>query len=165
MLIVVQVAGALLLGALLGVLMFGDTGRQTIAGLTALAVAVAGLAFWAGVWSMGRTFVEQVGTYPSIHEANIAPASLFPVDENLLNPVESAIPRNGRVYLICLSSSVGCSGEWISYQLSPRLFVSHIQEAEYVLVYGASPTTVATTAHLPLVLDLSDGGVVRAKKA
>lgn len=164
MVLVIQVGGALLIGALLGVMMLGDTGRQTVAGVTALAVAVAGLAFWGGVWSTGRMFIEQAGTYPSIHEANIAPGSLYPADENLLNPAESAIPRDASVYLICLHSSVGCSGEWISYQLSPRLFVSHIQEAQYVLVYGASPKTVVATAHLPLVLDLSDGGVVRTKK-
>jgi hypothetical protein len=163
--LVVQVGGALLLGALLGVLMLGDSGHQTVAGVTALAVAVAGLAFWGGVWLTGRMFIEQAGTYPSIHEGNIAPGSLFPADEDLLNPVESVIPRDAHVLLLCQHNSVGCSGEWISYQLSPRLFVSHIQEAQYVLVYGDSPTTVAATAHLPLVLNRTDGGVVRAKKA
>jgi hypothetical protein len=163
--LVVQVGGALLLGALLGVFMLGDREHRAVAGVTALAVTVAGLAFWGGVWSTGRMFIAQAGTYPSIHEANVAPGSLFPVNENLLNPVESVIPRNARVRLICLSSSVGCSGEWISYQLSPRLFVSSIQESQYVLVYGASPTTVPATAHLPLVLNRSDGGVVRTKNA
>jgi hypothetical protein len=161
MTLVVQVAGALLLGALLGASMLGGMGHRTVAGVTVLAIAVAGIAFWSGVWSTGRMFIEQAGTYPSVHEANVTPGSLFPADENLLNPVEAAIPRDASVYLICEPGAVGCSGEWISYQLSPRLFVEKIQEAQYVLVYGTSPTKVGTTAHLHVILNRSDGGVVR----
>ncbi len=134
-------------------------------GVTALAVAVAGLAFWGGVWSTGRTFIEQAETYPSIHEANVAPGSLFPADVNLLDAAEAVIPRNARVFLLTTPGAVGDSGEWISYQLSPRLMVSHIQEAQYVLVYGASPTKAPLTAHLPMVLNRLDGGVVRARRA
>ncbi len=141
--------------------MLGGTGHRTVVGVTVLAIAVTGIAFWGGVWSTGRMFIEQAGTYPSIHEANVTPGSLFPADENLLNPVEAAIPRDASVYLICEPGAVGCSGEWISYQLSPRLFVEKIQEAQYVLVYGTSPTKVGATAHLHVVLNRSDGGVVR----
>lgn len=114
---------------------------------------------------MGRTFIEQAGTYPSVHTANLTPGSLFPADENLLNPAESAIPRHARVYLICYSGSVGCSGEWIGYQLSPRLFVEKMSEAQYVLVYGASPKKVPATAHLHTVLERADGGVVENRPA
>jgi len=140
-------------------MMRGDGARSAVVGVTALALAVAGLAFWGGVWSTGRTFIEQSETYPSIHEGNIAPGSLYPADEDLLNPVEAAIPRDASVYLICTPNAVGCSGEWIGYQLSPRVLVEKISEAQYVLVYGASPKTVATTAHLHIVLNRSDGGV------
>lgn len=161
MTLVIQVAGALLLGALLGTSMLGGGMHRTVAGVTILAIAATGIAFWSGVWSTGRMFVEQAGTYPSVHEANVTPGSLFPADEGLLSPVESVIPRNASVYLICEPGAAGCSGEWISYQLSPRLFVEKIQEAQYILVYGTSPTKVGAAAHLHVLLNRSDGGVVR----
>jgi hypothetical protein len=132
-------------------------------GATVLALAAAGLAFWNGLWSTGHTLIVQTETYPSIHEANIAPGSLFPADENLLDAAEQVLPRNARVLLVTTPGAVGDSPEWISYQLSPRLFVSSIGEAQYVLVYGASPSTVKRLAHLPVVLNRLDGGVVRAR--
>jgi hypothetical protein len=159
--LVFQIGGALLLGALLGLLMFGGPGRQTVTGLTVLALGVTGFAFWGQVWSTGRMFIAQAGTYPSIHEANIAPGSLFPADENLLDSAEAVIPRGARVLLLTTGHAVGDSPEWIGYQLSPRLLVERIQEAQYVLVYGASPRTVHSLAHLPIVLNRLDGGVVR----
>ena len=165
MTLVVQVGGVLVLGALLGLLMRGDAVRTTARGVTALAVAVAGLAFWGGVWSTGRMFIEQTATYPSIHEANVTAGSLFPANVNLLTAAELAIPRNARVFLLTTPGAVGDSAEWISYQLSPRAFVSSIQEAQYVLVYGGSPKTVSELARFPIVLDRTDGGVVRTKPA
>jgi hypothetical protein len=132
-----------------------------VVGVTALAMVVAGLAFWGGVWSTSRTFIEQSESYPSILGANVAPGSLYPADEDLLNPVEAVIPRDASVYLICTPKAVGCSGEWIGYQLSPRVLVEKVSEAKYVLVYGSSPTTVAETAHLHIVLNRTDGGVAR----
>jgi hypothetical protein len=162
--LVVELGGVLLLGVLLGLLMLGDSGHQTAAGVSALALVVAGLAFWGGVWSTGRMFIEQADTFPSsVHEANVAPGSLFPADENILTPAESVIPRDAKVYLICGPNQVGCDSEWISYQLSPRLFVSNISEAQYVLVYGDSPKTLHATKHLPVLLDHTDGGVVRTR--
>jgi hypothetical protein len=155
----------LLLGALIGQMIRGEGSGSAVVGLTALALAVAGLAFWGGVWSTSRTFIEQVETYPSIHQANIAPGSLFPADVNLLDAAEAVIPRDASVYLVTTPGAVGDSPEWISYQLSPRLFVGSIQEAQYVLVYGASPKKSPVTAHLPLVLNRLDGGVVRARPA
>lgn len=160
MTLVVQIGGVLLLGALLG-LWLGRSGRYAAVGVTALAIAVAGLAFWGGVWLTGRTFIEQTSTYPSIHEANVAPGSLYPADEDLLNAVEAVLPRSATIYLICQPNATGCSGEWISYQLSPRVFVEKISEAQYILVYGDSPKTVTQTMHLRAVLDRTDGGVVR----
>ena len=163
MTLLVQVGGILLLSTLLGAQLFGDAVRHTVRGLTALVLAVAGLAFWGAVWTTGRTFVEQVRTYPSIHDGNVAPGSLFPADVNLLTAAEQVLPRDARVWLLTTPGAVGDSAEWISYQLSPRLFVSRIGEAQYVLVYGASPTKAALTAHLRLVLDRPDGGVVRTR--
>lgn len=119
-----------MLGALLGLLMRGDAVCQTARGVTALAVAVAGLAFWGGVWSTGRTFIEQTATYPSIHEANVTAGSLFPANVNLLTAAELVIPRSASVYLLATPGAVGDSPEWISYQLSPRVLVSNIQEAQ-----------------------------------
>jgi hypothetical protein len=165
MMLLVQIVGVLVLGGLVGLLLRGESGHQAALGVTALAVAVTGLAFWNGAWPTTHTFVEQSNSYPSIHEANIAPGSLFPANEPLLEATELALPRSARIYLICESNSVGCSGEWISYQLSPRLLVGNISEAQYVLVYGDSPTTVPVTMHLPIVVNRADGGVVRAKPA
>lgn len=155
----------MLLGALLGLLIPSGSSRHAVAGLTALAVAVAGLAFWNGVWSTGRTFIEQAGSYPSVREANVAPGSLFPADVNLLTAAELVLPLNARVYLMTTPGAVGDSPEWISYQLSPRLFVGHEQESQYILVYGASPKTVSALKHLHIVLDRLDGGVVRTRTA
>jgi hypothetical protein len=162
--LIVQAGGALVLGSLAGLLTRGGAVRQTAAGLSLLAVAVTGLAFWNGLWSTGRMFIEQVSTYPTtIREANVAPGSLFPADVDLLTEAEAVIPRDAKVFVICGPNQVGCSGEWISYQLSPRVFVSNAGEAQYVLVYGDSPKTIRATAHLPVLLDHSDGGVVRAR--
>ena len=160
--LVVQMAGIGLLGAFVGSLMLSGSSRPaTAGGVVLLAVAVAGLAFWGAVWGTGRTFVEQSEHYPSIHDANVAPGSLFPADETLLTSAEALIPRQASVYLICQPNAVGCSGEWVTYQLSPRLFVDNISEAQYVLVYGASPRAVTRTMHLAVMLDRPDGGVVR----
>jgi hypothetical protein len=141
----------------------GDAMRNAVVGATVLALAVAGLAFWNGLWSTGHTFIVQSETYPSIHGANIAPGSLFPADENLLDAAEQVLPRDARVLLVTTPGAVGDSPEWISYQLSPRLFVSNIGEAQYVLVYGGTPTKVRSLAHLPILLNRPDGGVVRAR--
>jgi hypothetical protein len=107
--LLIEVIGVLVLGTLLGVFVGQDGKRATALGLTMVALAVMGLALWGGVWSTGRAFVEQAESYPSIHEANIAPGSLFPADENLLNAAEGALPRHTSVYLVCGPNSVGCS--------------------------------------------------------
>ncbi len=161
--LVVQLCGVLVLGALLGRYLPGNAGRRTALGVSALAVAVAGLSFWGGVWSTGRTFIEQSESYPSVHEANVAPGSLFPANVDFLTEAEAVIPRSASVALICTPGEVGCSGEWISYQLSPRLFASNISEAQYVLVYGSPPKTVSQVKGLRILLDRPEGGVVRTK--
>jgi hypothetical protein len=160
--LVVQIGGVLLLGALIGAMMKADS---AVVGVSVLAVAVTGLAFWGGLWGTGRTFIQQSETYPSIRGGNVAPGSLYPADVNLLTAAELVLPRDARVYLLTAPGAVGDSPEWISYQLSPRLLVGRVQEAQYILVYGASPTKTSETAHLPIVLNRLDGGVVRTKPA
>lgn len=160
--LLVEVLGVIVLGGLVGQMVARRSGAvAAVEGVTAVALAAAGLSFWGGAWSTSHTFVAQVGTYPSAPEANLAASSLFPADEKVLVPAEAVIPRSARVYLICAAGSTGCSGEWISYQFSPRLFVEHMREAEYVLVYGQPPQAVKSVAHLKPLLELPDGGVVR----
>ena len=159
-----QICGALLLGGLLGSWTGSAAPRRIVAGIVTIALVLTGVAFWNGLWSMGHTFIVQAGTWPSsLHVANAEPGSLYPADEGLLDEVDRALPRNASVYLFCAKNSVGCSAEWISYRLSPRLFVTSPARAQYVVVYGDSPKTVPVTAHLPIVLDRYDGGVVRAR--
>jgi hypothetical protein len=162
--LLIQLCGMLVLGALLGRYLPGETGRRTALGVSVLAVAVGGFSFWGGVWTTGKTFIEQSETYPSVHEANVAPGSLFPANVDFLTEAEAVIPRSASVELLCTPSQVGCSPEWISYQLSPRLFVSNVSEAEYVLVYGNPPKTVKQVKHLPILLERAEGGVVRARR-
>jgi len=159
--LLVQLCGILVLGTLLGRYLPGDGERRSAFGVSALAVAVAGFSFWGGVWTTGKTFIEQSRTYPSVHEGNVAPGSLFPANVDFLTESEALIPPKARVALLCTPSQVGCSPEWISYQLSPRVFVSNISEAEYVLVYGNPPKTVAKVKHLRILLERPEGGVVR----
>lgn len=162
MTLLIQVIGALVLGGLLGSLMPPDWPGRTAVGLTAVAVAVTGIAFWNGVWPTSHAFIDQAKTYPSsIWEGNVAPGSLYPANVKLLTAAEKVIPRNASFYMFATPGAVGDSGEWVGYQLSPRVLVKRMQEAEYTLVYGASPTTVRRFAHLPVILDRSDGGVVR----
>jgi hypothetical protein len=163
--LLIQLCGVLVLGVLLGRYLPGESGRRTALGVSVLAVAVAGFSFWGGVWTTGKTFIEQSESYPSVHEANVAPGSLFPANVNFLTEAEEAIPRKASVVLICTHSQVGCSGEWISYQLAPRLFVPNISEAEYVLVYGNPPKTVAQVKHLRILREYPEGGVVRTNSA
>ncbi|HEV3319566.1 MAG TPA: hypothetical protein VG053_07540 [Solirubrobacteraceae bacterium] len=70
----------------------------------------------------------------------MTPGSLFLADEGLLTTVEAAIPRNAKVFPdLCQPGVTGCSGDWIGYQLSPRVLVDKILEAQYVQCMGASP--------------------------
>jgi hypothetical protein len=161
MLLIVQLVGVLVLASLLALGLRADSERRAALGLSALAVAVAGLAFWGGVWSTGRAFIEQASSYPeTVHEANVAPGSLFPANVALLTEAEAVIPPTASVYLLTTPGAVGDSPEWISYQLSPRPLVSAMSEAQYILVYGSSPKTVYRLKHLPIVLDRPEGGVV-----
>jgi hypothetical protein len=159
--LVLEVGGILILGALLGVWVAPRRPTGIVVGVSLIAVALAGIAFWGGLWNMGRTFIKQSEEAPTVQSANANPGSLFPANETFLEAVEHAVPRNASMYLICGPNQVGCDSEWISYRLSPRLFTEREDQAQYVVVYGDSPTTVAATAHLPLVLNRSEGGVVR----
>jgi hypothetical protein len=88
----------------------------------------------------GRDLVEQHSADSKLSraEAAVAAGGQFPAREDFLGWAESQLPSHARVFLAC---GRGCGPrEWITYRLSPRVFVERPRQAGWLLFYDEAPT-------------------------
>jgi hypothetical protein len=123
--------------------------------VTAVAVVLGGLAFWAGVWPQARELVSD-----HAHNARLSreqalalpgtalPATAAPAREDVLAWADSVLPRRARVFLDC-PQPAPCTNplaNWITYRLEPRVFTDSASQAQWVLFYGTPARWLATTS-------------------
>lgn len=142
MLLAMEVLGALIFGASLSGFVNPASRQLTTASVTLLAVAAMAIAFWSGVWSEGSALVTQHDSDAAltVEEANTLAGNLWPANNAFITFAAATIPTNAKVYLYCGPGQAACLdgvSDWVTFRLSPRVFVEHPGEAQWVVVYGA----------------------------
>ena len=146
MTLLIEVLGVVVVAVLLGERL--GPRRSLVPGVLAVAVAIAALSSFPVLWSDAHTLVNTHDQDAMLtrEAANTAAGGTFPANEPFLAFAEANIPRSASVYLDCGTANAGCPGglnEWISFRLTPRLFLPTPARARYALFYGANPATAA----------------------
>jgi hypothetical protein len=155
MVLALEVLGALTLGISVRQWLGGPARQLTAPSVALLAVAAMAIAFWSAVWSEGHTLVDQHSSDSTLtsEQANAVAGNLFPANDAFLSFAAATVPSDATVYLWCGPAQAGCYdglSDWISFRLSPRVFVSQPGQAQWVVVYGASPGTTPFRIGQPL---------------
>jgi hypothetical protein len=119
--------------------------------IAAFAVAVGGASFWLDGYSSARSLLNEHASDLQLTrgQANAAGGGIFPADEGFLAWADAHLPRNARVFLECTGH---CPGEWVTFRLSPRVFVSSPIQAEYALFYDIDPKSAPYTRGKPVAV-------------
>lgn len=119
--------------------------------IAAFAVAVGGVSFWLNGYSSARSLLDGHASDLQLTrgQANAAGGGIFPADEGFLAWADARLPRKARVFLECTGH---CPGEWVTFRLSPRVFVSSPKQAEYALFYDIDPKSVSYTRGKPVAV-------------
>jgi hypothetical protein len=145
--LLLEVVGLVLVAALLRELTGGNPRPPLFAGLTAVAVVVAGIAFWGGAWGTAKRLIDthDANAHLSQYEADVAGGEAVHADRDFLNWAAGRIPDGARLYLECGLPSRCLNGqnEWITYQLQPHVFVPSPRAADYVVFYAVDPRRFA----------------------
>jgi len=137
--ILLEVIGVIVLAAAARALL--PTGSTSlVAAIAAIAVAVGGAAFWLGGYASLRHLLDEHASFEgsTVAQANAAAGGQFPADEGFMAWADAHLPKTARVYLACTGH---CPAEWVTFRLSPRVFVSSPAQAQYVLFYDIAPET------------------------
>jgi hypothetical protein len=145
--LLLEVVGLMLVAAVLRDLAGGPHRAPLFIGLTAVAVVVAGIAFWGGVWGKAKGLIDAHDRNArfSQAQADAAGGAILEADAHFLNWVAGHVPRRARLYLECglPSHCPGGQNEWITYRLLPHLFVPSPGAADYVVFYHVDPRRFA----------------------
>ncbi len=135
-----------LLFELVGLIALAAAGRALVpnaslsltTAIAVVAVAVGGAAFWLGGYPHLRTLLDEHSSNEgsTTAQANAAAGGIFPADEGFLAWAAARLPKTARVYLACTGH---CPGEWVTFRLAPRVFVTSPSMAQYALFYDVPP--------------------------
>jgi hypothetical protein len=119
--------------------------------ILALAVAIGGAPFWLEGYAASRRLLDEHSANEALTrgQANAAGGGIFPADEGFLAWVDARLPRNARIYMECTGH---CPAEWVTFRLSPRVFVNSPREAQYALFYDVSPGSKAYARGKPTAI-------------
>jgi hypothetical protein len=136
--LLLEVVGIVVLAALARAVLAPASIALTTA-IAVVAVAVGGAAFWLDGYSTLRGLLRQHTSDEgeTLMQANTAAGGLFPADEGFLAWANARLPQTARVYLECAGH---CPGEWVTFRLAPRVFVSSPAQAQYALFYDIPPS-------------------------
>ncbi len=141
MTLLLELVGALVLAAMIRGLLPGRV--SLLSGLTVVAVALAGFAFWSNVWSVGRGFISQhaVDARLTAEQALAVPGGEYGAREDVLAWADGVLPRQARVFLDCQQPNPcqNALANWITYRLLPRVFTDFPWQAQWVLFYDTPP--------------------------
>jgi hypothetical protein len=145
-----EVIGVVVLAAALRALLPTPSIPLTTA-IAAFAIAVGGASFWLNGYSSARSLLDEHASDRQLTrgQANAAGGGIFPADEGFLAWADALLPRKARVFLECTGH---CPGEWVTFRLSPRVFVSSPEQAEYALFYDIDPKSVPYTRGKPIAI-------------
>ncbi len=148
MTLLVEVVGIIVLAAAARALV-PDRSISLTTAVAAIAVALGGVSLWLGGYPRLRTLLNEhasdEGT--TVEQADWAAGGSFPADEGFLAWVDAHIPKDATVYLACNGH---CPGEWVTFRLTPRAFVTSPSEAQYALFYDIPPSSAAYARGKPL---------------
>jgi hypothetical protein len=150
MTLLVEVLGFVVLAGALRTLL--PAGALPLAGaLTALAVAIGGAALWLDGYPTVRKLLAEHASSEVLTraQANAAAGGLFPADEGFLAWADARLPKTATVWLECAGH---CPGEWVTFRLSPRVFVSSPSQAQFALFYDVAPSSAAYARGKPLAI-------------
>jgi hypothetical protein len=141
--LLLEVAGLMLVATVLRELTGGSARPPLFRGLTAVAVVVAGIAFWGRVWDSGKGLIDAHDARARLSQiqADSAGGAIVHADAGFLNWAAGHLPRGARLYLECGLPTQCRRGrnEWITYRLLPHLFVPSPRAADYVVFYYVDP--------------------------
>jgi hypothetical protein len=114
-----------------------------------IALGVGGAALWLNGYSTLRSLLAAHSSNEglTIEQANAAAGGLFPADEGFLAWADARMPKSASVYMECNGH---CPGEWVTFRLAPRAFVSSPSQAQYALFYDVPPSSAAYARGKPL---------------
>jgi hypothetical protein len=145
--LLVEVVGLVVVAAVVRDLTAGASRPPLFTGLIAVAVVVAGIAFWGGVWGSAKGLIDghDANARLSQIEVDAAGGAKVHADTGFLRWVAAQIPGGARLYLECglPTQCLGGRNEWITYRLSPHLFVPSPRAAGYVVFYHVDPRRFA----------------------
>ena len=121
--------------------------RPTLASTAVLSVVVLGIAFFGGWWPQITQMVDDHSSSAklSVEAANAAAGRLFRVGNNYIDDkfmqfVDYTISRQTTVFIECGPHQSPCDNQdWLTFRLSPRVFVPHPQQAQWAIFYDVDP--------------------------
>jgi hypothetical protein len=143
--VLVAVLGALAAGAVVRTLLRDDArglGASWPAALATAAAVLGLVAFGSSAWTQGRAYLNErkVNVDVTPAAARAAGGGPFPAREDILKVVDEQIPKDDTVFLECRDPACGGGlNLWITYRLAPRIFTGTPREADWVLLYNATP--------------------------
>jgi hypothetical protein len=136
--LLVEVAGVLVLAALVRTVLGGDRRGSLGPAIAVVAIAAFGYAVFNQASGFSQALLrEHAGNSqlsPEVSEG--VGGTIFPVNEPFLAWVDDRLPTDATMLLVCPRACGGGQNEWITYRLSPRRFVDRIDEADWLLFYG-----------------------------
>jgi hypothetical protein len=136
--LVFQTAGVLVAAA--AVVLLGDLRlrRSMAVGVVVVVTVASALNFWRGGWQKGQKLLDARAANSKLSTADAATAGgrAFHAREDFLRWVETRLPEQARVYLVCTSACTRGLDYWITFRLLPRRFANRAAQADWVLFYA-----------------------------
>lgn len=114
--------------------------------LVVASVAIGALAFWSNLFPQTRALIDEHGRDSRLtaEQALALPGTAYRAREDFLAWADARLPRRAAVFLYC-PQPAPCSNalaNWITYRLQPRVFTDLPTQAQWVLFYATSPSTL-----------------------
>jgi hypothetical protein len=143
MLLLLQVAGVLVAGAVVAALVFGGARPAAVRGaVVVLAVAFAYLAFWSHVWSIGKTFNDQrrqwAAESPAQAEVAGTPADAV-LNASFAEWIRARLRRGETFYLLPSPTRDTAVVQWFTFRLLPNLSSKRPRDADVLVFYDTTP--------------------------
>jgi hypothetical protein len=90
--------------------------------------------------SAARTFGKQHDAYRTLQRSQLSAAggAAMGAREDFLGWADARMPRRARVQLVCAPTCGGME-QWVTWRLLPRAFVDRARDADWILMYNATP--------------------------
>ena len=141
MILVLQIAAALVAGAVLVAAAAGRGTRLTLAGgLAVLAIALGYLAFGSRVWQAGNLFADQHDAWEHVapYDASVAGAPPS-VDRGFADWINGRLRPGDSFFIVPPAGNDPGVLQWFTFRLLPHLSSEDASDADVLVFYGTNP--------------------------